>query len=185
MAQLNEREKRLIRWALILLPAYLVIFYGLSGVRALEAQRQSYRELQLAAQDVQLQITKELKKRKRLRKLQEEWQLDLQDLDGDQVLMRARESIRSAAAQCGVALGNSSEVDRGSNSEESRNINFQATGATSSLLRFLHACPRLGIPVRLDNLQVKGLPGKPGKLTATFSVALINVDRWKKGKTNA
>ncbi len=179
MAKLNAREQRIVKWALVLVPLYLLLFYGLAGVRALEEQRKEFGNIQLEAEEVELRITKEAKKYKRLKRMREEWSLHLKELNTATLVTSAREAVQSAASKCGVGLGNSQEMGRGNNNDLLRVIQMQGSGKTEAVLRFLYLCPRLGYPLLLDNLQIKGVPGKPGRLTLTFSLAIVNTDRWK------
>ena len=185
MGRLTDRDRRTIKLAGFGLLAYLVLFYGVSTWRYLESCLADHELLRLEASEVGLEVTAELKKWKRFRALREKWTIDLDSLDPKTVVSAAFDAIQTAAGKCGVGLGATQEIARRANAKELRVFQLQGSGATDSVMKFLHNLPRLGYPLVVDRLQVKGVPKKPGMLSVTLSVAILNFEAWQEVKKDA
>ena len=181
MRALNERERRTIKLAGGALGIYLVLFYGLAGWRALEARRAEYDQLRTEATDLGTRVLEEHRKHKRLGELRERWNIDLASLDETTIVNDVREAIQKAAGRHKVAVGPSQETGRRSAAKELRVIQFTGSGATRAVMAFVDDLPRLGFPLVVDHLQVKPLAKKPGMVTYSMRVAILNFRPWKEG----
>lgn len=178
MRALNDREKRTIRIAGVLLVLYLVVFYGIDGLNALEAKRDEYRQLGIEAENLNGEVLAELKKRRRLQKLRNVWKVDLEKLDPQTVVSEVRDAIQKAAGQCGVGLGASQEVGRRASAKELQVVQIKGAGTTDGVMKFLYRLRTLGYPLAVDRLQLKPVAGKPGQMTVSMSVAILNFTPW-------
>ena len=180
MRSLNDREKRTVRIAGVLVAVYLLLFYGIDGLNALEGKREQYHQLGLEAQELDSDVLAELKKRQRLQELRKTWKIDLDALDTQTIVSEVRDAIQKAAGECGVGLGPSREGRaRRSTAKELLGVQISGGGTTASIMKFFHRLRSLGYPLAIDRLQLKPVAGKPGQMSASMTVAILNFTPWK------
>lgn len=186
MRSLSEREKRTIRLAAVLVMIYLAGVYGLKGWRYVEAVGDQYGELKLQVRTLNTEILRERAKAQRLANLKKSLRIDLERLRQVTAVAEAREAVFKAAQQLGVQLGPSRETQGRSAARELAVLHLEGQGQTPSVVHFVHSLKSLGYPLVLDRLQISAVPGKPGQVKLSLSVALLNYAAWKKPeKTSA
>jgi len=186
MRPLTARERRTLRLALIFLGSYLLLFYGLSGWKRLEAKRAEYEDLRLAAATVVADVSREAVKARRLRQLRESSRMKLERLHEESMVGEARASIQAAAQACGIKLGTSRESPGRPAARELAAIDLDGVGPTTGLVRFLWNLPRLGYPLVLDRINVQTTGMEAGTVRFSLNVVILNFAAWKpEEKANA
>lgn len=174
---LNQREKRTVRLASILVGAYLIIFGGLQlrgylGEKGeeLTALRQELAELESASDRRDLD-------RRRVLRLERELGFSAESSkasSGGRVAATTAE-IERLARQLEIDLGPHGELSSRLGSGELARLDIQATGSLGSLSRFLKGVESSGHPVVVRRMDLRRLDGAPGRASLTMSLGVLDV----------
>lgn len=178
MRALTEREKRLIRIAAVLVSAYLLLFYGIRGLKSLEEKRSEYLQVREEGEALKMKVLSEKLKAERLRKLRESLRIDLEGLREDTVVGEASAAIQKAAQAQGIQLGPMKETRGRSLSKEIASIQIEGQGATQAAAQFIASLKSIGYPLVLDSIHAKKNPQKPARVSFTLNVVVLNYGAW-------
>lgn len=186
MITLNEKEKRTVRLAAIGLSVYLVLFFGWQGVSYLEAKRVDYQSLVQRALKLKLELQRYETDTLRLEKLKKAFHMEPAALSREALIGKTSQAIQQAAAENGIKVGPMRESSARSSSDVLASMRFEGTGSTESLVKLLHRLEALGYPLIVESVQANREERKPGMVTFTLEIVLLDFERWKKeGEENA
>lgn len=186
MASLTPRDKRILRIAGIAIALYLILFYGVRGLLALEASRARYAQLVQKVRGLGLEAQQYENKVLKLEKLKKASRIELAGLQRDSLAGDASGAIQRAAQSSGIKLGPVRESPGSSTGKELAAMQLEATGPIPGALSLLHRLDTLGFPLVVDSLQIDPDSRKPGEVKLILRVVLLDIDHWrKKEKPNA
>jgi hypothetical protein len=174
MRALTQREKRTVKLGAIALAAYLVLLYGLKGVRALEDWRGEYDRVRVACEAAELEMLREQVKAQRLAKLKEVYRFDPTKLRADTLVGEVRAAIQQSAQAIGVQLGPSKESPGRSDGKEIAVLQIEGTGLTPAAVRFIQSLGTLGYPLAIDWVTWKTGGLQPGQVRISLGVAVLS-----------
>ena len=169
MRTLNDREKRTVRFAVIGIAAYLLVFYGYQGWDYLHAQRVEYLALLHEVQNLKSEIAPYESKAIHVEKLMKDSHLDPAQLSRDTVVAGASAALQKAAAANGIQVGPIRESPARTSAKEMASVQFEGTGQLHSVLALLHGIKSVGYPLLIDSLQMsRRFPSsRPGQVKLT------------------
>lgn len=179
MRPLTPREKRMLIAAAIAVPIYLAGFYGLQGVKLLEAKRAEYGQLCEQAVRLEVEILREEGKAKRLEKLKKLHRLDLDKLRQETIVGEASAAIQKAAQANGLKLGPSKEMPGRATDKELAVIQIEGVGATPGAAQFVHSLGAIGYPLLVEWMQLNTAGMKPGQVKLFLSLVVLNPAAWR------
>jgi hypothetical protein len=184
MVDISERDKRTMRIAGIGIAIYLVLFFGISAWKRLEAKRTEYRDLITSAQRIKREVQPYENRVLLAQKLKDTFKMDPQKLSRLTVVADASAAIQKAAQSGKVQLGPIRETPGGSSAKELTSIQLEGVGAVPAIMGFLHRLESLGYPLVVDSVQLTP-ENKPGSLKMNLTIVILDFDQWKKEVPNA
>ena len=182
MRPLTDREKRTLKFGGAALLLYLVLLYGVKGVKALEGKRSEYRSLLSSAVTLREEALLEREKARVLKELRESLRIDLDALKPETAVGEASAAIGKAAQACGIQLGPTKETRGRSSSRELGAIQIDGQAPAAAAVRFLHGIKSLGFPLVVDSLQLNPVAKAPGQVQFTVSVVVLDFAASKAGE---
>jgi len=158
---------------------YLLLLSGWKAYRYLEEKREAYQVAKLEAEETKLRVYRQEVKARRFRHLKKSWNLNFDKLKPETLVGEAREAILKAAQVAKVHIGSSRESHRASSARELATIQLAGEGSTMSVVNFLQSLRGLGYPIVLDHLQINIIDQKPGHVTLTLNILVMNFNAWK------
>lgn len=179
MPNINERDKRTIRIAGIGIAVYLVLFFGISGWKRLEAKRAEYCALVASAERIRREVQPYENRALLAQKLKETFKMDPQKLSRLTVVADASAAIQKAAQSGKVQLGPIRETPGRSSAKELASIQLEGVGPVPAIMGFLHGLGSLGYPLVVEAVQLTP-ENKPGSLKMNLTIVILDFEQWKK-----
>lgn len=179
-SQLSPRDQRTLRWAAIGIGAYLVLFFGIQGLRALEKKRSDYLRLKLEAQNLNQEFKPYEVKAEVLAKLKLNYRMQPSQLNSSTLVADTSAAIQSMATSHQVLLGPMRESPPRPGARELAAIQLEGVGKVPDILSFLYLVPRLGFPVLIDSIQFTPDTTRPGMLKVSLSLVIVDYNQWVK-----
>lgn len=180
MPELTQRERRLLRFAVIGISIYLALFGGLKAWRYLEGRRAKYDQMVTDANRISGQIRPYENRVLLAEKLKETYRLDPQKLSRASVVAEASAAIQKEAKDRKVGFGPIREtaIRRGSTSKELASMQLEGSGPATGVLELLQRLPALGYPIIIDAVQITP-ENKPGNVKLSLTLVILDYDNWK------
>jgi len=180
MRTLTDREKRTIRFAMIGVAAYLVLYGGWQVRGYLEKKRAEYLKLVAAAQDLKREIQPYTTKVDVAKKLMEEFHLDPAKLTKASVVAEASAAIQKAATSSGIQLGPIRESPARPSTKELASVQFEGTGPVPAVIGLLYRMETLGYPLIIDSAQITPETTRPGQAKVNLTIVILDFEQeWK------
>jgi hypothetical protein len=180
MPALSNREKRTLRIGGIILAAYLLIFFGVSGWKRLERSRADYQKLMTEAQRLKREIAPYENRVLLTEKLKEGFHMDPQKLSRTTLVSDASAAIQRAAGTGGIQLGPIRETAARASAKELASMQLEGSGQATAVMGFLHKIGSLGFPIIVDSVQLGPETTKPGMLKVHLTIVILDFEQWKK-----
>jgi hypothetical protein len=180
MPALNQREKRTVRIAAIGLSIYLVVFFGLSGWKKLEASRAQYQQMQAEALRLKREILPYENRVLLTQKLKENFRMDPQKLSKSTLVAEASAAIQKAASTGGIQLGPIRESAARPSAKELASMQLDGVGPVPAVMGLLHRIETLGYPLIVDSVQLNLDPAKQGTVKLHMIIVILDYEQWKK-----
>lgn len=182
----TNREKRTIRFGIIGIAAYLVLFGGFQVWKVLERHRSDYQKLLKEARELQQEILPYQTKVLVAQKLMEGFHLDPARLSRAAVVADASAAIQRAATSGGLQLGPIRESPPRSSAMELASVQFEASGPVPAVLSLLNRIESLGYPLIVDSALITPESSRPGQTKLNLTIIILDFDQWKgEGQPNA
>jgi len=178
MPKISERDKRTLRIAGAGLAIYLILFFGITGWKRLEAKRAEYRDLVASAERLKREVQPYENRVLLAQKLKETFKMDPQKLSRLTVVADASAAIQKAAQSGKVQLGPIRETPGRSSSKELASIQLEGAGPVPAIMGFLHRLESLGYPLVVEAVQLTP-ENKPGSLKMNLTIVILDFDQWK------
>jgi hypothetical protein len=178
MRTLTTREKRLLRFSSIGIVAYLLLFGGFKGWKALEQQKTDYNHLVASAQAFHQKVLPYESRAEATQKLMEDFKMDPARLARATVVAEASAAIQKVAQSGGVQIGPIRETPGRGTGRELATIQLEGTGQIPSVMGLLHQLERIGYPVIIDSVQIT-TDQRPGQLKLSLTLVVLDFDQWK------
>jgi hypothetical protein len=179
MRSLTDREKRTIRFAGIGVAIYLVLFGGFQVWKYFEKKRSDFRQLVMEAQNLRQQVQPYQDKVLVLKKMMDEFCLDLAKLKKETVVSDASAAIQKAANSGGLQLGPIREsLARGSGNVLTT-VQLESSGPIPAVLTFLASLNSIGFPLVVDSVQFTADNSRPGQVKMNLTIIILDFDQQK------
>jgi len=159
-----------------------VLFFGVTGLKKLEAQRVNYQKLVAKVQREEQDLRAYENRVLLFQKYRDAYQLDPARLPTETLVAEASAAIQNAARQDRIILGPVRETPGRSSGRELASIQFDGSGPFPAALGLIHKLQTLGYPVIIDSLQLTPDTPKPGSLKLNVTVVILNFEFWKLGE---
>jgi len=179
MRTLTDHEKRTIRFAVVGISIYLVLFGGLRCWKYLENKRADYQRLVQEATGLRQEVRPYEDKVLLVKKLMESLRIDPAKLSRASVVGAASDAIQKAAATGGLKLGPIRESPARASTKELASMQLEGSGPVPAVTTFLHRLENLGYPMIVDSVQLSPEP-RPGMLKLNLTIIILDFDQWKK-----
>ena len=179
MSRISQRDQRILRYAGIVIAAYLILFYGR---QILEKQRAEYRKLVTQAQNLRQQNLPYASRAETVQKLMNDFRLDPARLKRNAVVGEASAAIQSEAKAGGVLLGPIRESPTKGSGKELATVQMEGAGPVPAVLKFLGSLNQIGYPVVIDSVSLTADNTKPGQTKMSLTLIILDFEQWK-GKT--
>ncbi len=180
MRTLTDQEKRTIRFAVVGLSIYLVLFGGLRCWKYLEKKRADYQLLVKQASALRLEVQPYENKVLLVKKFMEGLRIDPAKVTRASLVGSASSAIQKAAAAGGLKLGPIRETAARPSTKELASMQLEGAGPVPAVTTFLHRLDTLGYPLILDSVQLSPEPTRPGMLKLTLTIIILDFEQWKK-----
>jgi len=175
MRTLTNREKRVVRFAVVALALYFVFFCG----RILESRRSEYRKLLNEGRNLKQMIRAYEERVLVVKTLMERLKLDPAKLSKASVAAETSSAIQKAAAGGGIQFGPIRESSGRPSARELASVKLEGSGPLSALITFLHRLDGLGYPVVIDSVQIGADTMKPGMVKLSLTIIIMDFEQWK------
>jgi hypothetical protein len=175
---ISDREKRTIRIALIVVVAYLGLFYGFRGWNVIDAERRQYREQLAEAEQLNHELRTHENNLIRLERLKQTLGVNPARLSRDTVVAEANAAIQAAAREGGIELGPMREGPGSQASGELATMDLEGTGQVSAILTLLQRVETLGFPLIVESAQFTPDSSRPGSVKVNLRIAILDFERW-------
>jgi hypothetical protein len=179
MPALNERERKTVRMAVILVGIYLALFGGIKLYKVLAVQRADYGRVLAETRALRAKVQPYETRAAMVKKLMESSKIDPMRLARTSVVAEASAALQKTATSGGIQLGTIRESPSRTASKEIGSIQLEANGSVSALLGFLHRFQSVGYPLLLDQIQITSEPSKPGMLKLHLTIIVLDFEQWK------
>jgi len=179
MRTLTDHEKRTIRFAVVGISIYLVLFGGVRSWKYLEKKRVDYQHLVKEANGLRKEIQPYEDKALLVKKLMESFRIDPAKLSRASVVGAASDAIQKTAATGGLKLGPIRESPARPSTKELASMQLEGSGPVPAVTTFLHRLENLGYPMIVDSVQLSPEP-RPGMLKLNLTIIILDFEQWKK-----
>ncbi len=176
---MSPREKRTVRLASTAIAIYLVIFFGWSGWKHLEAKRSEYQRLLIEAQALKRELQPYENKVLLTQKLKEAFRMDPHKLSRTTLVAEASAAIQQAAGSGGIQVGPIRESPARSSAKELVSMQLEGVGPVPAVITLLHRLETLGYPLIVDSVQINPDATKPGMIKINLTIVILDFDQWK------
>lgn len=176
---LTDREKRTLRFGVIAVAVYLVLFLGFRICKALEARRSSYQQLVTEAQRLRRELQPYENRALMAQKLKDSFHIDPRNLSRASLVAEASAAIQKAATSGGMQLGPIRESPARSSAKELASMQLEGTGPVPAAMSLLHQLEILGYPLIIDAVQISPDTAKPGMVKLNLTIVILDFDQWK------
>jgi len=180
MRSLSDHEKRTVRYAVVGISIYLVLFGGLRCWKYLEKKRADYQHLLKEASGLKQEVQPYENKVLLVKKLMESTRIDPAKLSQASVVGSASSSTQKAAATGGLKLGPIRESPARPSTKELATMQLEGSGPVPAVTTFLHRLDNLGYPLIVDSVQLSPEPMRPGMLKVNLTIIILDFDQWRK-----
>lgn len=184
MLTISERDKRTLRVAGAGIVIYLLLFFGVSAWKRLEARRSEYRDVLASAQRLKREVQPYENRVLLAQKLKGTFKMDPQKLSRLTLVADASAAIQKAAQSGKVQLGPIRESPGRASGKELTSIQLEGTGPVPAIMGFLHQLETLGYPLVVDAVQLTP-ESKPGSLKMNLTIVILDFEQWKEEVPNA
>jgi hypothetical protein len=184
MRALNDKERRTLRWAGIALGIYLGLFYGVDGVKRLEAHRTEYQRLVGQARQLDNELRPYENKLLLIEKLRSNFQLDPTTLSRAAIVADASAAIQAAAQSGGVQIGPIRESPGSVAARELAAMTIEGTGQVRAVMQLIHRVATLGYPLIVESIQITPAQNPPGQVAVVLQIVILDFNRWKPESAN-
>ena len=183
---MSERDKKLIRFTSIGLGIYLVIFFGFELLAKAEEARRSYKALVSEARNFNDMLKPYETRILLLEKLRKDLNVEPGGLDSETLVADVSAAIQEAAGQCGLGLGPLQESPSRATGATLTTMRLSGEGQIESIIKFVHAAPRLGFPILIETLNVSGDESSGAQRRFDMELRVLDYKNWKpqKGGSN-
>lgn len=175
MRPLIDREKRIIRIAVVGVVVYLALFYG---YRIFGKKYAEYHALVVEAQDLRRQIQPYQDRVLVAKKLMEEFHIDPAKLKKETVVADASAAIQKAAKAGGLQLGPIRESPAHGSGKALATVQLESSGQIPAMLTFLAGLNSIGFPVVVDSVQFTA-DTRPGQIKMNLTLIILDFDQIK------
>lgn len=179
MRPLAQSEKRTVRFALIGISIYLVLFGGFQAWKYLEGKRSEYRKLVQEANALKQRVQPYKEKAEVVQTLMETFHMDPARLSKSSIVGEASAAIQKAATSGGMQFGPIRESSARSSNKELASMQLEGSGPVPAIMGFLHSVTTLGYPIVLDSVQFTADPTKPGAIKVSLTIVILDFEQWK------
>ena len=180
MRALTDHGKRTIRFAVVGISIYLLLFGGLHCWKYIEKRRADYQHLVKEASSLKQEVQRYETKVLLVKKLMESLRIDPAKLSRASVVGAASDAIQKAAAAGGLGLGPIRESPARPSTKELASMQMEGAGPVPAVTAFLHRLDTLGYPLIVDSVQLSPEPTRPGMLKLNLTIIVLDFDQWKK-----
>lgn len=163
-------------------PAYLIIFLGMGGMKNTGGGRAEYDRLLNQASALKRELKPYEQRVPAAKALMEEYNLDPAKLSRASVVGEASSAIQKTAASGGIGLGPIRESPGRASARELATIKLEGTGQLPSAIAFLKRLETLGYPLIIDSVQISADGKGPGMIKLTLTITILDFDAWKAGE---
>lgn len=178
MPELTAREKRTLRFGVVLVITYLALFGGFKIWRNLETRRTQYEQMITDANRIRGQIQPYENRVLLAQKLKEHFQIDPKKLSRTTVVAEASRAIQKEAKDRKIQIGPIRETPGRATSKELASMQLEGSGPVVGVMELLQRLPTLGYPVIIDAVQLNP-ESKPGMLKVSLTLVILDFDQWK------
>lgn len=179
MRPLAQSEKRTVRFALIAISIYLVLFGGFQTWKYLEGKRSEYRKLVQEANALKQRVQPYKEKAEVVQTLMGTFHMDPAKLSKSSIVGEASAAIQKAATSGGMQFGPIRESSARSSNKELASMQLEGSGPVPAIMGFLHSVTTLGYPIVLDSVQFTADPMKPGAIKVSLTIVILDFEQWK------
>lgn len=180
MRTLTQSEKRTVRFAVIGIAIYLVLFGGFRTWKYLDGKRSEYRKLVQEADALKLQVQPYKEKAEVVQTLMESFRMDPAKLSKSSIVGEASAAIQKAATSGGMQFGPIRESSARASNKELASMQLEGSGPVPAIMGFLHNVTTLGYPIVVDAVQFSADPSKPGSIKVSLTIVILDFEQWKK-----
>ena len=177
---LSERDRRLIRFTVIGVGIYLLLFFGFKGWRSAEKSLVNYQQLVSEAEAIADRVRPYENRALLIEKLRSQLKFAATEREPEVLIAEASAAIQGAARESGVKVGSIRESVGRVSAKELASMQIECAGTVGSLVAFLHRFNTMDVPVIVDSIQLTTDPKKPGALRWVLAVVIANPAAWKK-----
>jgi hypothetical protein len=177
---ISDRDRRTLKLGGTALAAYLVLFYGLVGWKALENKRTEYQALQREAQAMEQRLEPFETKLLLIEKLRGTSGVDPSKLTRETVVALASADIQKVVKSSGLKLGSIRESPGSATARELAAMRMEAVGPVKSVVGLIHQLETIGYPLIIDSVEISMDKRKPGNLKLSMQVVILDFEQWKK-----
>ena len=175
MRKLTHREKRIIRFALVVAALYVVFICG----KFFTARHIDYAKLLNEGQKLKEEIRSYEDRVLAVKTLMEKFKLDPAKLSKETVVAETSSAIQKAAISGGIQFGPIRESPGRPSARELASVKLEGFGPLPAVITFLHRLDGLGYPVVLDSVQIGAETTKPGMTKWSLTIIIMDFDQWK------
>jgi hypothetical protein len=174
---LNEREKRLVRFAAIGIGVYLALFGGFEIWKSLDTGREDYRQLGEEADALRQKTLPYQEKVPLVQKMMDDFHMDPARLKRETVVSDASAAIQKAAKSGGLQLGPIRESPAQGSGMALAAVQLESSGQIPAVLNFLAGLNTIGYPLVVDSVQFTPDNTRPGQIKMSLTILILDFDR--------
>lgn len=176
---ISEKDKRTLRLGAIIVVAYLVLFYGLIGVKNLKKRKKDYQQLSLKAERLKVDLLKYETEMVRLEKLKRSFNFNPGGEFKETLVSEVSATIQESANRNGIKLKFINESGARPSSAIRASMRMEGEGSMQGVIRFLDGMGRLGFPLFVESVQLENGGRRPGQLQFNLEALILDYSAFK------